>query len=479
MIEALKQVTEVKTSEVSIPSNVKSLIIFLTDGEPTVGITNGPEIERRIAEVNRELRVPIYGLAFGHDADFSLIKSISLTSSAFARKIFDGSDAAIQLEDFYKDLANPLLSNVTFNYVGKDFSSLTNSNDNKTFFRGNEFVVAGKLTDLTSNEVVIGGEGENGKFQKKLFFCPLPFPLNTKDSSITESPIFTNPMPGCIRPQVRPVPTDPRPVNFIERLWAFLTIKNLLSENGNSLPEKLERVEEEEKEEEQTSLSPQTEETISTDFTAEKKSPEDKALELALKYNFVTKLTSLVVKRPSAGEKLEPEVDEIRIDPLPFTATSKSSVHNFMLKGFAPSTYGVVLAGGTRGGQFSAIKNIKVPQLIAPQYDLFESAYDDDASSEQATTTMPTLQLFPGNITLYAQTYLRGESFTTSDNVQDLSENNFDDKATSVQIPDHCCWILYTEKKFGGILKKLQAGVYKSATDLGKVFRDASSLKKC
>jgi len=118
MVEALKQVVQVKVSEVSIPSNAKPLIIFLTDGEPTTGVTSGPEIEKKIQAENKEIRVPIYGLAFGRDADFNLIKSISLASFAFARKIYEGSDAAIQLEDFYKDLSNPLLKNVKFSYVG-------------------------------------------------------------------------------------------------------------------------------------------------------------------------------------------------------------------------------------------------------------------------------------------------------------------------------------------------------------------------
>ena len=52
----------------------------------------GPlDIERLTEEANAKLEVPIYGLAFGRGADFGLIKSISATSGAFARKIFEGS----------------------------------------------------------------------------------------------------------------------------------------------------------------------------------------------------------------------------------------------------------------------------------------------------------------------------------------------------------------------------------------------------
>ena len=91
----------------------------MTDGEPTVGEVFLDVIQTNIAEKNSKTKVPIYGLAFGRDADFNLIKSISLTSGAFARRVFEGSDAALQLEDFYLELANPLLNDVKFKYVGE------------------------------------------------------------------------------------------------------------------------------------------------------------------------------------------------------------------------------------------------------------------------------------------------------------------------------------------------------------------------
>ena len=96
------------------------MIIFLTDGAPTVGETDPREIQRNIITLNNNNngKVPIYGLAFGRDADYNLIRNISVSSDAYARRIFEGSDAALQLEDFYLQLANPLLNDVNFKYVG-------------------------------------------------------------------------------------------------------------------------------------------------------------------------------------------------------------------------------------------------------------------------------------------------------------------------------------------------------------------------
>lgn len=60
--------------------------------------------------------VPLYSLAFGQDADLAFLKRLSLRAGAFARKIYEAADAALQLRDFYRQVASPLLSNVTFNY---------------------------------------------------------------------------------------------------------------------------------------------------------------------------------------------------------------------------------------------------------------------------------------------------------------------------------------------------------------------------
>jgi uncharacterized protein YegL len=304
MKNALQKVADVRISEVSVPTNTKPLIIFMTDGEPTVGVTDRKEIEKNISQDNKKYQVQIYGLAFGQDADFNLIKGISLSSGGFARKIFEGSDAALQLEDFYKDLASPLLKDVKFSYVGNNLTDVTNGNEMKTFFKGNEFVVAGKVSDTSNDKVgiVIDAEGEIGNFQQKLLFCLM-------------APTLFNDPSGCILPPIpliQPQPVRSKSVNFIERLWAFLTIKNLLdgkvSETENQLPVPDSDVDNAVN---VTTMKP-VDNKVRED--SEKVLGEAKALELALKYNFVTKLTSLIVTQPESEDKMVPE---IQIDPAP------------------------------------------------------------------------------------------------------------------------------------------------------------------
>ena len=483
MLEALKRVNQVKASEVSIPSNAKPLIIFLTDGEPTTGVTSRPEIKQKISAENEETQVPIYGLAFGNDADFDLIKFFSLSSSGFARKIFEGADAAIQLEDFYKDLSSPLLKNIKFSYVGETITEVTNSNDKRTFFKGNEFVVAGKLSkpDDTDASFVVDGESGEGNFQRRLLICP---------DAQKNQPLTFPPLPfDCILPwPVRPIkPEEPaKPTNFIERLWAFLTIKNLLAEKASETEKAAEK-----------EISLESEETTKNPVDGKNKekltASESKALKLALKYNFVTKLTSLVVTRPTVSDSKTEPLPEIEIDPVPVVAFNQQR------------PFGTV--GFSANNRFHTFQNYPAPSfaLASANYGdsdfsiggsyAPESVVSEDASAPSppapsgphtttitpATTTLLTPAPGPCNITLFTQTYLRGESFSTLDDVTDLSVAGIDfgKKVTSFQISNSCCWTLYTSKDFEGESKAYRSGIYNSATDLGNFFRNVSSLKKC
>jgi hypothetical protein len=67
---------------------------------------------RRHGKRDPPWRAPVFCIGFGRDADFNLIKDISEQANSFSKRIYEGSDAALQLEDFYADIASPVISNL-------------------------------------------------------------------------------------------------------------------------------------------------------------------------------------------------------------------------------------------------------------------------------------------------------------------------------------------------------------------------------
>ncbi|KAF5307797.1 hypothetical protein FQR65_LT06669 [Abscondita terminalis] len=217
--------------------NHQPIIMFLTDGEPTVRETSTEKILNGIRKLN-ERNTPIFALSFGEAADKNFLQKLSLNNNGFSKHIYEGADAALQLEEFYRQISSPLLANVTFKYE-PSVTSLTKT-EFPIHFDGAEMVVAGCYD---SNENVDESFGNvtawNGSEMVSMNF------------------------------------TVQRSVSSIERLWAYLSVKQLLDQK-------------EVNEDNKTNL-------------------QKKALELALNYSFVTPVSSLVVVKPNATSNVDVE----------------------------------------------------------------------------------------------------------------------------------------------------------------------------
>ncbi|XP_073681475.1 inter-alpha-trypsin inhibitor heavy chain H3-like isoform X2 [Garra rufa] len=217
-----------------------SILILLTDGDPTSGETNIQKIMSNVKEAIGT-KFPLYCLGFGYDVNFDFLTKMSLENSGVARRIYEDSDADLQLQGFYDEVAVPLLTDIQLKYPGG--TNLTKTSFG-LYFNGSEIVVSGQITDNSvesfTTEVIAVSKGRNVTYQDTIM---------AKD------------------------PSDVPPENedFMQRLWAYLTVKQLL--------------------ERQVLLKGQ-----------EKEDEKKEALKLSLKYQFVTPLTSMVVTKPQEGE---------------------------------------------------------------------------------------------------------------------------------------------------------------------------------
>ena len=230
-LEVALHLIEVERTQTNKSDLIKRqpIVIFLTDGEPTD--SSADEIIHKITKLNSGPRkAPIFSLSFGEGADKDFLQKFSLQNSGFCRFIYEASDASLQIEDFYRQIASPLLSDVSFKYEDS-VKSLTKT-DFPLHFGGSEIVVAGWCgTDFST--AFVDGYGIDGEISL----------ISNVDDSISN----------------------------VERLWAYLTINQLLEQKE-----------------------------ISSNWTELKQ----QALDLALRYSFVTPVSSLVVVKPNGTQSV-------------------------------------------------------------------------------------------------------------------------------------------------------------------------------
>ncbi|XP_042362996.1 inter-alpha-trypsin inhibitor heavy chain H3-like [Plectropomus leopardus] len=217
-----------------------SILILLTDGDPTSGVTNLEVIQSNVRGAIAD-KFPLYCLGFGFDVYFEFLEKMSLQNNGVARRIYEDSDANLQLTGFYEEVATPLLTDVTMIYNGG--TNLTKTNFSQ-YYNGSEIVVAGQITD---NDIES--------------FTPQVLAISRNRKLTFSETNTTVKSTGTV--------SDRR----IQRIWAYLTVKQLL--------------------EKELLLS-----------GPEKENVKKEALELSLKYGFVTPLTSMVVTKPQ-GESTD------------------------------------------------------------------------------------------------------------------------------------------------------------------------------
>ncbi|XP_053171456.1 inter-alpha-trypsin inhibitor heavy chain H3-like [Scomber japonicus] len=232
-----------------LPERSVDMIILLTDGMPNHGVSDLPTIQENVRSAIGG-NMSLFCLGFGNDVDYSFLDVMSKQNKGLARRIYEASDAAVQLQGFYEEVSNPLLLEVDLNYPDNTVDFLT-KNHYSHLFNGSEIVVAGKLSgnDLDNFLVEVYGQGPDDDFQVQ------------GNASVVNWDV--------IYPQQYYIFG-----NFTERLWAYLTIQQLL-ENSD----------------------------IGTQ--QEKENNTAKALDMSLRYSFVTPLTSMVVTKPETENGTE------------------------------------------------------------------------------------------------------------------------------------------------------------------------------
>ncbi|XP_052747417.1 inter-alpha-trypsin inhibitor heavy chain H3 isoform X3 [Bicyclus anynana] len=257
------------------------LIIFLTDGEPTVEEFDTDRIVSSVSGKNSD-RTPIYTLAFGDSADRYFLRKLALRNDGFMRHIYEASDAALQLHDFYRQVSSPLLSNVQFQYPRRQIKEESLSRHQfRTINDGSEVAVVGRVADGVQEITpqVLGLRAESDGRGRK------PYEVNSKVT----------------------VTQDKDEYLPLERLWAYMTIKQLLDKSYAEDKSQIDS----------------------------KDSPEKKALAIALKYSFVTPLTSLVVVRLNKTE-VDDVVDAETVDDpkfLPYRKVRHSKLQSLTYSG--------------------------------------------------------------------------------------------------------------------------------------------------
>uniref|UniRef100_A0A8C1ILM0 Inter-alpha-trypsin inhibitor heavy chain 2 n=1 Tax=Cyprinus carpio TaxID=7962 RepID=A0A8C1ILM0_CYPCA len=223
-----------------------SMIILVSDGDPTVGEIKLSTIQKNVKRVMRE-EFSLFSLGIGFDVDFDFLERIAMDNRGIAQRIYANHDAAEQLKAFYSQVSSPLLRTITINLPENAVNNVTQNRFDK-FFSGSELIVAGKLqpSDLTTLQSFTTAAAANMdlNIQTEADIRELDSVLGTHQHSFS---------------------------GFARQMWAYITVNQLLAER---------------------SLAP---------TASKKRRITQRIVALALEHQFVTPFTAMLVEGHDQG----------------------------------------------------------------------------------------------------------------------------------------------------------------------------------
>src|SRR3954462_6324003 len=145
------------------------VVIFLTDGLPTVGTRNPDEI---VANIKKASGVRIFSFGIGSDVNTQLLDQIAEGTRAFSQYVLANEDLELKVSNFYTRIKEPALTNLKLDLSGGVRTAKMYPADLPDLFKGDQLVVAGRYSGAGDVEGKLTGNvgGREQTFTYKLHF---------------------------------------------------------------------------------------------------------------------------------------------------------------------------------------------------------------------------------------------------------------------------------------------------------------------
>jgi len=147
------------------------MVVFLTDGEPTEGITDMKEIIKNSEKANdRNARMFVFGV--GHDVNTHLLDKLAEVHRGVSEYVDPDENLEVKVSSFYKKISAPVISDIKLNF-GKvkvyDLQPITLPD----IFRGQQLVLLGRYKGDGTTDITLSGyvDGRRKDFSYRAEFA--------------------------------------------------------------------------------------------------------------------------------------------------------------------------------------------------------------------------------------------------------------------------------------------------------------------
>lgn len=154
-----------------------NIIIFLTDGEATAGITITEQLVQHINNLiqTTETNILLFSFGIGSYVNEQLLTQISLDNNGFATFLLNNELEEV-LTTFYQQIRNPVLLNTSISFDPQYLNQIF-PNPLPNLYKGQQMIVSGRYSNPGNINITLSGEafGQNVQYN---------YPVTLADSNI-------------------------------------------------------------------------------------------------------------------------------------------------------------------------------------------------------------------------------------------------------------------------------------------------------
>jgi len=158
------------------------LIVFLTDGKPTVGMTDEQQIIKNVAEKNKG-RVRLFAFGAGYDVNTRLLDTLAAENKGVAEYVEPKEDIELKISGFYAKASNPVLASPELSFGDKVQTFEIYPKELPDLFKGSQVLVLGKYSGQGDIAVSLSGKVNE---EKKSFIYETTFPEREEKNDFVE-----------------------------------------------------------------------------------------------------------------------------------------------------------------------------------------------------------------------------------------------------------------------------------------------------
>ncbi len=179
------------------------MLVFMTDGLPTVGEQNTERIVANLAKA-KNVDVRIFPFGFGYDVNTTLLDRIGAENSGMSDYVQPKEDLEIKVSNFFSRVSSPVLADLDLDF-GPLLPEYMYPRKLTDLFRGMQLTIIGRYKNTNDlKNITLRLTGKAGKETRSFSYTNLDFPVRSDDN------------------------------NFLPRLWASRRVGWLLEQIRNN-----------------------------------------------------------------------------------------------------------------------------------------------------------------------------------------------------------------------------------------------------